>query len=54
MSLVVFLLVPVVALVVLVALEARLHRGRSLAGTAGMSAAFDRPELHGKSRARVH
>ncbi|MGY1653812.1 hypothetical protein [Geodermatophilus sp. SYSU D01119] len=53
MFLVVFLLVPVATLVALLALEARLHRNRSLAGTAGMSAAFDRPELHGKSRGRV-
>jgi hypothetical protein len=52
--LVLFLAVPLLALTALVALEARLHRGRSLAGTAGMAAAFDRPELHGKSRARVH
>ena len=49
----VFLLVPVAALVALLALEARLHRGRSLAGAAGVPAAFDRPELHGKSRGRV-
>ncbi len=52
--LVVFLLVPVLALVALVALEARLHRTRSFAGAAGMPTAFDRPELHGKGRNRVH
>ncbi len=54
MFLVLFLVVPVAVLSALVALEARLHRGRRLAGTAGVSAAFDRPELHGRSRARVH
>ncbi|MGY1730215.1 hypothetical protein ACI798_01750 [Geodermatophilus sp. SYSU D01045] len=53
MFLVLFLLFPVVALVALVALEAHLHRNRSLAGSAGMPAALDRPELHGKSRARL-
>ncbi|MGY1699234.1 hypothetical protein [Geodermatophilus sp. SYSU D00766] len=53
MTLVVFLLVPVLALVALVALEARLHRGRSLAGAAGVPVTFDRPELHGKGRNRV-
>ncbi|SNS52766.1 hypothetical protein SAMN04488107_2876 [Geodermatophilus saharensis] len=54
MFLVVFLLVPVLALVALVAVEAHLHRNRSLAGAAGMPAPFDRPELHGKGRNRVH
>ncbi len=53
MSLVLFLLVPVVALVGLLALETRLHRARDLAGSTGVAAAFDRPELHGRSRARV-
>jgi hypothetical protein len=51
--LVLFLLVPVVALAGLLALETRLHRGRGLAGPSGMPAVFDRPELHGRSRARV-
>jgi hypothetical protein len=51
--LVVFLLVPVLALVALLALEARLHGTRSLAGAPGMPTAFDRPELHGKGRNRV-
>ncbi len=50
MSLVLF---PVVALVGLLALETRLHRARDLAGSTGVAAAFDRPELHGRSRARV-
>ncbi|MGY1607351.1 MULTISPECIES: hypothetical protein [unclassified Geodermatophilus] len=54
MLLVLFLLVPVAALAALVALEARLHRGRSLAGSAGMPAAFDRPELYGRGRNRVY
>ncbi len=53
MFLVLFLVLPVVVLVALVALEARLHRGRTLAGAAGVPVAFDRPELHGRSRARV-
>jgi hypothetical protein len=51
--LVLFLLVPVVALAGLLALETRLHRARDVAGPSGVAAAFDRPELHGKSRARV-
>ena len=53
MSLVLVLLLPVAALVALLSLEARLHRNRSLAGSAGMPATFDRPELHGKGRNRV-
>ncbi|HYO36114.1 MAG TPA: hypothetical protein VER97_08570 [Geodermatophilus sp.] len=53
MFLVVFLLVPVPALITLVALEARLHGHRSLAG-AGRRAHRLRPaDLHGKGRNRV-
>jgi hypothetical protein len=52
--LVLFLLSPVAVLVALLAVEAHLHRSRSLAGTAGMPATFDRPELYGKGRNRVH
>ena len=54
MFLVLFLLFPVAVLVALLALEAHLHRNRSLAGSAGMPATFDRPELYGKGRNRVH
>ncbi|PWW21162.1 hypothetical protein JD79_00290 [Geodermatophilus normandii] len=54
MFLVLFLLFPVAVLVALLALEAHLHRNRSLAGSAGMPTAFDRPELYGKGRNRVH
>ena len=54
MFLVLFLAVPVAALVALLALDARLHRGRGLAVPAGAPATFDRPELHGKGRNRVH
>ncbi|GAB3191471.1 hypothetical protein GCM10027261_01430 [Geodermatophilus arenarius] len=53
MFLVLFLLFPVAVLVALVALEAHLHRNRSLAGSAGVPVALDRPELHGRSRARL-
>ncbi len=51
MFLVLFLLVPVVALAGLLALQSRQDRGRGPA--AAPPAAFDRPELHGESRARV-
>jgi Na+-transporting methylmalonyl-CoA/oxaloacetate decarboxylase gamma subunit len=47
--LVLFLLVPVVALAGLLALQSRQDRGPA----AAPPAAFDRPELHGESRARV-
>ncbi len=53
MLLVLFLLVPVVALAGLLALDGRRHRARALAGPAGRATAFDRPELHGESRAPV-
>ncbi|MGY1725618.1 hypothetical protein ACI79J_01475 [Geodermatophilus sp. SYSU D01062] len=53
MFLVLFLSFPVVVLVALLALEARLHRNRSLAGSAGMPAAFDRPEFAGRLGGRV-
>jgi hypothetical protein len=51
--LVLVLLFPLAVLVALLAVEARLHRDRTLAGAAGMPAAFDRPELHGRGRDRV-
>ncbi len=52
MFLVLFLLVPVVALAGLLALQPRQDRGRGPA-VAALPAASDRPELHGESRARV-
>ena len=51
MFLVLFLLVPVVALAGLLVLEARMHRGCSLAGPAGIPATAGRPELPGSGRA---
>jgi Na+-transporting methylmalonyl-CoA/oxaloacetate decarboxylase gamma subunit len=51
--LVLFLLVPVVALAGLLALDGRRHRPAPSPAPAGLATAFDRPELHDESRARV-